>query len=161
MQRRFKAACAAAAATAILVAGCSSTGTVTGQPGTGGGGSGSPGKPQRGGTLTMLGQSDIFNLDTVSAYYTVSSMLERMFTRQLFSYGDPTGTAATPPVVPDIATQIPTTANGGISDGGKTLTIHIRQGVKWNTSPARQVTAGDFVREFKMLCNPASPVGSP
>ena len=51
------------------------------------------GAPQRGGTLTMLGQSDIFNLDTVSAYYTVSNMLERMFTRQLFSYGDPTGTA--------------------------------------------------------------------
>jgi ABC-type transport system substrate-binding protein len=160
MQRRFKAACAAAAATAILVAGCSSTGTVTGQPGTGGG-SGSQGKPQRGGTLTMLGQSDIFNLDTVSAYYTVSSMLERMFTRQLFSYGDPTGSATPPPVVPDVATQIPTTANGGISDGGKTITIHIRQGVKWNTSPARQVTAGDFVREFKMLCNPASPVGAP
>src|SRR5690242_6540873 len=126
MQRRFKAACAAAAATAILAAGCSSTGTVTGQPGTGGG-SGSQGKPQRGGTLTMLGQSDIFNLDTVSAYYTVSSMLERMFTRQLFSYGDPTGSATPPPVVPDLATQIPTTANGGISDGGKTLTIHIRQ----------------------------------
>ena len=28
------------------------------------------GAPVRGGTLTMLGQSDIFNLDTVSAYYS-------------------------------------------------------------------------------------------
>ena len=117
--------------------------------------------PQRGGTLTMLGQSDIFNLDTVSAYYTVSSMLERMFTRQLFSYGVPTGAATPPPVVPDVATTIPTTANGGITDGGKTLTIHLRKGVMWNTTPARQVTAADFVREFKMLCNPVSPVGAP
>ena len=27
----------------------------------------------KGGTLTILGQSDIFNLDTFSAYYTVST----------------------------------------------------------------------------------------
>ncbi|HEY6480101.1 MAG TPA: ABC transporter substrate-binding protein [Streptosporangiaceae bacterium] len=153
---RWKTAGAVLAATAFLAAGCSS-GTVSPTSGqTAAGGS-----PQKGGTLTMLGQSDIFNLDTVSAYYTVSNTLERMFTRQLFSYGDPTGTAATPPVVPDIATTVPTAANGGLTDGGKTVTIHIRPGVKWGTSPARQVTAADFVREFKMLCNPASPVGAP
>ena len=157
-RRRWKTASAVLAAAAFLAAGCSSGGTVsgtsTGQPAAGG-------APQRGGTLTMLGQSDIFNLDTVSAYYTVSNMLERMFTRQLFSYGDPSGGSTPPPVVPDIATTIPTAANGGITDGGKTVTVHIRPGVKWDTTPARQVTAGDFVREFKMLCNPSSPVGAP
>jgi ABC-type transport system substrate-binding protein len=158
MLRRWRAAGAVLAATAFLTAGC--TGTVsTGSSGSGG--SSSSSQPHRGGTLTMLGQSDIFNLDTVSAYYTVSSMLERMFTRQLFTYGDPTGSATPPPVVPDVATTIPTEANGGITDGGKTVTVHIRQGVKWDTTPARQVTAADFVREFKLLCNPASPVGAP
>ncbi len=157
MRLRLGSAGAAIAVITMLAAGCSSSGTVSSQPS----GSGSQGTPQRGGTLVMLGQSDIFNLDTVSAYYTVSSMLERMFTRQLFSYGVPTGAATPPPVVPDIATAVPTTANGGITDGGKTLTIHLRQGVKWNTTPARQVTAADFVREFKMLCNPVSPVGAP
>jgi peptide/nickel transport system substrate-binding protein len=156
-RRRWKTAGAVLAAAAFLAAGCSSGGTVSGtsgQPAAGG-------TPQRGGTLSMLGQSDIFNLDTVSAYYTVSNTLERMFTRQLFSYGDPTGATAPPAVVPDIATAIPTAANGGLTDGGKTVTLHIRPGVKWDTSPARQVTAADFVREFKMLCNPASPVGAP
>ena len=157
MQRGFTAIGVMAAAV-MLAAGCSSTGTVSGL---GSGNSASAGTPQRGGTLTMLGQSDIFNLDTVSAYYTVSNTLERMFTRQLFSYPDPTGASTPPPVVPDIATEIPTAANGGITDGGKTITVHLRQGVKWNTTPARQVTAADFVREFKMLCNPASPVGAP
>jgi ABC-type transport system substrate-binding protein len=146
----------AVAVVTILVAGCAS-GTVSSQPS----GSGSQGTPHRGGTLVMLGQSDIFNLDTASAYYTVSSMLERMFTRQLFSYGVPTGAATPPPVVPDVATAVPTTSNGGITDGGKTITIHLRQGVKWNSSPPRQVTAADFVRGFKMLCNPVSPVGAP
>ena len=156
MRLRLGSAVAAIAAITILAAGCSS-GTLSSQPG----GSGGQGTPQRGGTLVMLGQSDIFNLDTVSAYYTVSSMLERMFTRQLFTYGVPTGAAAPPPVVPDIATAVPTTSNGGITDGGKTITIHLRSGVKWNSSPPRQVTAADFVREFKMLCNPSSPVGAP
>jgi peptide/nickel transport system substrate-binding protein len=159
LRRRWRAASAVLAATAFLAAAC--TGTVSSGGSGSGGGSSSGNTPQRGGTLTMLGQSDIFNLDTASAYYTVSSMLERMFTRQLFSYGDPTGSATPPPVVPDAATTIPTEANGGITDGGKTLTIHIRQGVKWDTTPARQVTAADFVRGFKMLCNPSSPVGAP
>ena len=88
MRRRLQAVGAAIAATTMLVAGCS--GAVSSGSGSGSS-SGSSGTPKSGGTLTMLGQSDIFNLDTVSAYYTVSSMLERMFTRQLFSYGDPTG----------------------------------------------------------------------
>jgi peptide/nickel transport system substrate-binding protein len=153
---RLTTAVAAIAATTILAAGCSS-GTVSNPSG----GSGGQGTAHRGGTLVMLGQSDIFNLDTASAYYTVSSMLERMFARQLFTYGVPTGSATPPPVVPDIASTIPTTSNGGITDGGKTLTIHLRSGVKWNSSPPRQVTAADFVRGFKMLCNPASPVGAP
>jgi len=156
MRLRLSSAVAAIAAITILAAGCSS-GTLSSQSGNTSG----QGTPQRGGTLVMLGQSDIFNLDTVSAYYTVSSMLERMFTRQLFSYGVPTGAATPPPVVPDIATAVPTTSNGGITDGGKTITIHLRSGVKWNSSPPRQVTAADFVREFKMLCNPVSPVGAP
>ena len=47
---------------------------------------GMPQPPTKGGTLKLLGTSDIFNLDTVSAYYTVSSLLERAFTRQLVSY---------------------------------------------------------------------------
>jgi ABC-type transport system substrate-binding protein len=157
-RRRWKTASAVLAAAAFLAAGCSSGGTVSG---TSGGGSAAAGTPQRGGTLTMLGQSDIFNLDTVSAYYTVSNTLERMFTRQLFSYGDPTGATTPPPVVPDIAATTPTAANGGITDGGKTVTIHLRAGVKWDTTPARAVTAADFVREFQMLCNPVSPVGAP
>jgi peptide/nickel transport system substrate-binding protein len=109
----------------------------------------------------MLGQSDIFNLDPVSAYYTVSSMLERMWTRQLFSYRNVSNWTEQTTPVPDVATEMPTATNGGITDGGKTYTIHIKSGVMWDTSPPRQVSAADFARQFKMLCNPASPVGAP
>jgi ABC-type transport system substrate-binding protein len=146
----------ALAATALCFAPLVGTGSTTGPAA-----DESAAAARYGGTLTVLGQSDIFNLDTVSAYYTVSSFLERMFTRQLFGYPDASTFPAELKVTPDIATEIPTTANGGITDGGKTYTIHIRNGVMWDTNPPRQVTAGDFVREFKMLCNPASPVGAP
>ena len=56
---------------------------------------------------------------------------------------------------------MPSTANGGITNGGKTYTFHIKPGVDWNTTPPRQVTAADFIREFKAFFNPVSPVGNP
>ena len=117
--------------------------------------------PQRGGTLRLLGTSDIFNLDTTSGYYTVLTNVSRAFTRQLVTFPSSNDFLKEIKVVPDVATSVPTTGNGGITGGGKTYTFHLRKGVKWDTSPARQVTAADFVREFKMLCNPASPTAAP
>ena len=122
---------------------------------------GTAGAGVKGGTLVLLGQSDIFNLDTTSGYYTVDNILERSFTRQLVSYPTVPSFLAQIQLKPDIATAVPTKGNGGISADAKTLTLHIKPGVKWNTTPARQVTAADFVREFKLLCNPSSPTGAP
>jgi peptide/nickel transport system substrate-binding protein len=119
------------------------------------------GAPVKGGTLKLLGQSDIFNLDTTSGYYTVYNILLRAFARQLVSYPNAESFLEQIKLEPDIATAVPTRANGGISADGKTYTLHIKPGVKWNTTPPRQVTASDFVREFKLLCNPASPTGAP
>src|SRR5262249_37558850 len=98
---------------------------------------------------------------TISGYYTVTNIIERAFTRQLLSYPYKPAFSDQIKAVPDIATAVPTRANGGISANGKTYTFHLRSGVNWATSPPRQVTAADFVREFKLLCNPASPTGAP
>ena len=84
-----------------------------------------------------------------------------MFTRQLFGYPDSANFADQLVVVPDVATPVPTASNGGISDRGRTYTIHIKPGVMWGSTPPRQVTSFDFVREFKMLCNPALPTLEP
>src|SRR5262249_62192123 len=111
--------------------------------------------PVKGGTLVLLGQSDIFNLDTTSGYYTVDNILERSFTRQLVSYPNAESFLAQIQLKPDITTAVPTQANGGISADGRTYTLHIKQGVKWNTSPARPGTASHLVREVKGLCEPA------
>ena len=116
--------------------------------------------PTRGGELKLLGTSDVFNIDTVSAYYTVSNLLERAWTRQLVSYVNAPTFPGSIKLAADIAASLPVNGNG-ISADGKTYTFKIRQGVQWDTSPPRQVTADDFVREFKLLCNPISPVGAP
>jgi ABC-type transport system substrate-binding protein len=118
-------------------------------------------QPVLGGTLRLLGSSDVDHLDTASGYYTTTYTLERAFARQLFSYPASTDLTKANTPVPDIATEIPTKGNGGLSADGKTYTIHLRSGVKWNTSPARDVTAQDVVLGLKRLCNPVSPVGAP
>lgn len=154
---------------ALGVAACGS-GT-TSSSGTGTGGSSgfnqsanvnASGSPTRGGTLRIIGNADVDHLDTASAYYTTSYALERVFSRQLFSYPASTDTTKALDPAPDVATELPTKDNGGISADGKTVTVHLRDGVKWNTSPAREVTAADFVLGFKRLCNPTqNSVGAP
>jgi peptide/nickel transport system substrate-binding protein len=124
-------------------------------------------KPQSGGTLNIVAASGPDHIDTVPAYYTPDYELERVYTRQLVSY--PTMPAATTSSaawttdttpVADAATEVPTAANGGITGGGTVYTFHIKPGVDWNTTPARQVTSQDFLREFKAFFNPVSPVGN-
>src|SRR5262245_66634861 len=115
------------------------------------------GQPQFGGTLKLLGASDVDHLDTASAYYTTSYTLERAFTRQLFSYPATADVSKAIDPVADVATEVPTTANGGISADGKTYTIHLRSGVRWNTQPVRAVTAGDCVRGFQRRCHAVQP----
>jgi ABC-type transport system substrate-binding protein len=124
-------------------------------------------QPVSGGTLNIVAASGPDHMDTVPAYYTPDYELERAYTRQLVSYpswpalstSSTQWTEDTTPV-PDVATEVPTVANGGITNGGKTYTFHIKPGVDWDTTPARQVTADDFIREFKAFFNPVSPVGN-
>lgn len=124
-------------------------------------GSGGTSGPVLGGTLTLVGQGDVDHLDTSSIYSGVTYTIERAFTRQLVTY-PATGTTSMPTgLVADIATEVPSVSNGGITDGGKLYTYHIKPGVLWNTTPARQVTAQDEVLGIELLCNPASPTGAP
>ncbi len=90
----------------------------------------------RGGTFIELGQGDIGHLDTISDIGPFGGF-ERMFTRQLFGYPDSANFADQLAVVPDVATAVPTASNGGISDRGRTYTIHIKPGVMWGSTPAQ------------------------
>src|SRR5258707_7234325 len=106
-------------------------------------GSTSPGSNSvYGGALKLVAASGTDHIDTVPAYYTADYMLERGYARQLLTYPtvpDPTLPSAgwtkdiTP--APDVATAVPTTSNGGITNGGKTHTFHITPGVDRSTKP--------------------------
>jgi len=159
---KLYAAVALAGAAALGVAACGGSGSSSS------GGNSSSGKPVSGGTLNIVAASGPNHIDTVPAYYTADYMLERGYARQLVSY--PTVPSSTTSdagwktnttVAADVATTVPTQANGGITNGGTTYTFHIKPGVMWNSSPPRQVTAADFIREFKAFFNPVSPVGNP
>lgn len=126
----------------------------------GSGASPSGGKPTYGGTLKLIGSGDVDHLDPASAYYTATYTLERAFTRQLVSYSASNDLDTATTVAADLATEVPSTSNGGISKDGKTYTFHLRSDAMWNTKPARAVTAQDVVRGIQRICNPASPAGA-
>jgi len=56
--------------------------------------------------------------------------------------------------VPELATVVPTQANGGISKDGLTLTYHVRKNAKW--SDGVPFTADDVVFSTKVVLNPAN-----
>jgi peptide/nickel transport system substrate-binding protein len=56
--------------------------------------------------------------------------------------------------VPELATAVPSEANGGISKDGLTLTYHLRRGVKW--SDGKPFDADDVVFSTRVVLNPAN-----
>ncbi|WP_051944283.1 ABC transporter substrate-binding protein [Streptacidiphilus rugosus] len=112
------------------------------------------GTPAKGGTLKLVGSGDVDHLDTASAYYAATYTIERAYSRQLFTYPASTDSTKANTLVADLATELPTQANGGISADGLTYTIHLRPDAMWNTTPARAITAQDEVLGMKRLCNP-------
>jgi peptide/nickel transport system substrate-binding protein len=58
--------------------------------------------------------------------------------------------------VPELITEIPTQKNGGISADGKTITWHLRRGVKW--SDGAPFDADDVVFTTKLILDPKTNV---
>jgi len=118
-------------------------------------------EPSYGGTLRLFGPGSMDHVDPACAYYMLGGQILRLFTRQLFTYAPIRNLrdwrAVTP--IPDLAAEIPSTYNAGLSASHKVYTVHLRPGVLWDTTPPRPVTAQDFVRGFKRMCNPVMGAG--
>ncbi len=57
---------------------------------------------------------------------------------------------------PDVATDVPSAANGGVSRDGLTITYHLRPGVRWQDG--RPLTARDVTFTYSAIINPANNV---
>lgn len=58
--------------------------------------------------------------------------------------------------VPDLATQVPTVANGGISRDGRQIVVHFRRGVVW--ADGSPLNANDWLFTYHAVENPANNV---
>jgi oligopeptide transport system substrate-binding protein len=61
-------------------------------------------------------------------------------------------------IIPDIATQVPTQANGGISSDGLTYTVHLKQNVTFNNGD--KVTAQDVLYSWDRAADLQGPYAS-
>lgn len=88
------------------------------------------------------------NMDPVGEYLAEAiGIHSNLLTRTLVGYDHVQGAPGNK-IVADIATTVPLPTNGG-----KTYTFHIKQGVKFSPPVNRQVTSADFVNEFKRIAN--------
>ncbi len=95
---------------------------------------GSPAEGKRGGKLTMLWTDDVDNIDPGITYYQMGYMVGYATQRPLYSYRPDDGERA----VPDLAESDPQ-----VSEDGRTVTVTIRDGVRFSPPVDREVTAQD------------------
>jgi peptide/nickel transport system substrate-binding protein len=150
--QRLKVVKAAAllAGLAMVVAACGGGGG----GGTSSGGGGSAGQGTKGGTLRVVNNSDVDYLDTADAYSTLGFSLERLYSRQLYSFDSTkTGDALNTPV-PDLAD-----GPAQVSANNTVFTFKIRTGVKYAPPATGEVTGPDFVRQVEAMYDKATPSG--
>jgi peptide/nickel transport system substrate-binding protein len=128
MSKRWRVVAAMTAA-AALVAGC---GGDSGEKESST--QGAPVQGKAGGALTMLYNADVDFIDPGLTYYQYGLNVAYTTQRPLYSYKPEDATKP----VPDLADGDPQ-----ISDGGKTVTVKIRKGVKFSPPVNRAVTSDD------------------
>jgi peptide/nickel transport system substrate-binding protein len=91
---------------------------------------------RKGGTLTLLAQSDFEHLDPQRVYVSNATNFTRLFTRTLTAYKAAPGKAGTQ-LVPDLATDL-----GQSSDSGTTWKFTLKDGLKYEDGSA--ITSQDI-----------------
>jgi len=106
------------------------------------------GKP--GGVLTYLASGDVDYLDSGQTYYTFGYMVLYSTNRTLYSFKPEDSVKP----VPDLATGPPE-----ISPDNKTITVHIKKGVKYAPPVNREVKAQDIKYAFERAFSKEVPSG--
>jgi peptide/nickel transport system substrate-binding protein len=105
---------------------------------------------QKGGKVTFLAAADIDYADPGQTYYTFGFMVQQAINRALYSFKPDNSKVP----VPDLATGPPE-----ISSDNKTITVHIRKGVKYAPPVNREVQAKDIKYAFERAFSKQVPSG--
>ena len=148
MRARTRLLAGAAVTSLALLASACGGGSSGSTPGT----TNNAGTPVKGGVLNMLGVGDVDYMDPNVSYYSGGYVALRLWNRQLYTY---------PAEADKTTTSAPDLADGPVqtSPDGLTVTIKLRDGAMWNTTPARPVVAADEITGVKRTCNPVQPFG--
>jgi len=147
---------AALACACVLFAGCTKVGTDAGSA-TSTGAAGSTGAPgpnsfTRPHELRIAQLGDVSSLNPLLTTELTASWPDQLVLAYLLRYDHHNE------VTPELATVVPTQANGGISADGKTITYHLRKGVKW--SDGKPFTADDVIFSTNVINDPKTNVQS-
>ena len=99
----------------------------------------------RGGTLTVLNHQDFQSFDPGQAYFQYDYEVVYATQRPLFSYMPNQSQTLSPDLASGPAT---------VSDGGRTVTVHIRHGVHFSPPVSREVTSADVAYAIERGANP-------
>jgi len=128
------------AAFGLLLAACAGDSTPAAEPG------GSSMAPPDQQVLRLRIQGEPKTIDPQLSNQAEEVTLTRSLFDGLFTYDEKLD------VVPDLAVEMPTIANGGISEDGLTYTVKINPDAMW--SDGKPVTAQDFVYSMKRALDP-------
>jgi peptide/nickel transport system substrate-binding protein len=136
-------------AAGLLLAACTKEAATTTSTGGGSPGTGAEGRKNAYTIPHTLRIGDIQDFDTLNPHlttYAALNNLSQLTMAYLVRYGHDNRP------VPELATEVPTEANGGVSKDGKTITWHLRKGVKW--SDGQPFDADDVVFSTNAVNNP-------
>lgn len=100
------------------------------------------------GTLRIGNEDEPDNLNPMFAHTDATDQVAGLIYAGWLRYDDNGN------YIPDLATEVPTYQNGGISKDGKTITLHLRHGVRW--SDGAPLTVKDWVFTYHAVLNPAN-----
>jgi peptide/nickel transport system substrate-binding protein len=101
---------------------------------------------KRGGTLNVLNHQDFEHIDPGQSYFSIDYEAMNAAQRTLFSYKPNTFSETSP----DLASE-----PAQISADAKTITIHIRHGVRFSPPVNREVTSADVAYALQRTANPS------
>jgi peptide/nickel transport system substrate-binding protein len=104
------------------------------------------------GTATITFTQEPDNLNYMYTQMWFSAITRNFWNKGLWSYDENNNP------VPEIAAEIPTSENGGLSADGTTISIKLREDVTW--SDGTPLTADDFVFSYDMIMSDANIVQS-